>query len=208
MTETLITLLTGKRPKLLERTLDSVKKNQPELLKATWLVLHNGGDRETSEVLLDSGIPLEIETSESFLDIGLATSLLFRLASSWKREYLLHLEDDWEASLGIFLPRAKELLEEAFQVRLRKASEKVLTRHMVTGRQLHWKPGFGAWLSTDAHYTLNPSLIRLGDLRFGFPASSEQHAQRKFHKAGKRKVAQILPGIFSHTGGSESLRKR
>lgn len=204
----LVTVLTGKRPKLLERTLRSVEERHPELAAARWLVLHNGGDRETSEVLLRSQIPLQIETSPTFLDIGMATSLLFRRAQTIDAETLLHLEDDWVADPGDFLSKGLALLDDVFQVRLRRVTEKVLRIHMVTHKPIVWKPVAGAWLTSDAHYTMNPSLIRLADLRHGFPATGEQHAQRKFHKAGKRKVAQILPGIFCHIGGFESLRKR
>jgi hypothetical protein len=86
---------------------------------------------------------------------------------------------------------------------------------MVTGRPLSWRflddyPG--RWpdyrYSPDAHYTLNPSLVRTEDLGLGFPARSERDAQERFWRARKRRVAQMMPGTFSHIGGKDSLRKR
>lgn len=201
----LVTLLTGRRPDLLQRTLAAVADHQPELLQADWLVLHNGADRDTAAVLKAAALPSVVDTSKLFLNIGQATTRLFAQAVEADADFLLHLEDDWEAGPGPVLPRAVELLDDVFQIRLRRASERVLQRHMVTTRVIPWRPAVGARVASEAHYTLNPSLIRLQDLRFGFPASSERDAQRNFHRAGKRRVAQLIPGVFAHIGASRSL---
>jgi len=204
-----VTLLTGLRPGLLARTLRAVLDHHPELFRYDWVTLHNGGDPETGEVLRSwrgfIGPPVPTDT---FLGVGQATSLLFALADA---DTILHLEDDWEAAPAPpgWLPEARSLLDDVFQVRLRLASERVKTRHMVTGRPLRWSGTNGTCrVSGDAHFTLNPSLIRSADLRLGFPAASERDAQGKLHDAGRRRVAQLVPGVFRHSGGEDSLRLR
>lgn len=196
---------------LLERTLVALAATQKPLVEdGMVLCLHNGGDPETADVLRRHSdlIDLKIVT-QYLLPIGPAVSLLFDHAREVEAEYLLHLEDDWEATPGDWYDQAVRLLDDGtFQVRLRKADERVLPTHMVHKRPLRWTiwPE-GYRTSPDAHYTLNPSLIHLQDLKVGWPAASEREAQKKFWKAGLRSVAQLVPGIWRHTGEAHSLRK-
>lgn len=207
----IVTLLTGRRPVLLERTLSSLRAHHKPLIEDGFmLVLHNGGDPETGDVLkrFKDLIDLTVVT-QYLLPIGPAVSLLFDHAQEVEGEYLLHLEDDWEATEGDWYGQAARLLDDGtFQVRLRKADERVLPTHMVHKRPLRWTiwPE-GYRTSPDAHYTLNPSLIRMENVAQGWPAGSEREAQKKFWKAGYRSVAQLVPGIWSHTGEAQSLRK-
>jgi hypothetical protein len=201
----LITLLTGRRPLLLARTLDSLRG--VDLGEFFMLVLHNGADRPTAEVLEAHRDRIDLViTTPQFLDIGEASSLLFKHAQEMDMEYLLHLEDDWEAGpFDLHLPLAQVLLDRVFQVRLRYHKQKVLKDHMVTGRPIKWVGHPGYRITNDAHYTLNPALIRLSDIGKGFPALDEKDAQRRFWVAGCRQVAQ-LPGVWRHIGGGLSLR--
>jgi hypothetical protein len=203
----LVTLLTGRRPKLLARTLDSLRQFQPEVLEGFVLCLHNGGDSETREVLDRHRDVIDLVVTSEFQDIGGSTSLLFKHALEIDAEYMLHLEDDWVASPGRWYDQAQGLLTETFQVRLRSTRETVLKNHMVTGQPIVWQSRPGCKVSPDAHYTMNPSLIKLSDLSKGFPSLGERDAQRMFWEAGCRKVAQ-LPGVFRHIGGRDSLRLR
>lgn len=206
-----VTLLTGRRPILLGRTLEALRAHHEAVMgDAFILVLHNGGDVETSMVLekYHDLISLRV-VSDRFLNLGAATSLLFDHAVQTGSEYLLHLEDDWEATPGLWYDQAARLLDDGtFQVRLRHTDERVLPDHMVSKRPLRWTfwPD-GYRTCPDAHYTLNPSLIRLDDIRLGWPAADERSAQRRFWKAGKRRVAQLVPGVWRHTGGVHSLRR-
>lgn len=207
----LITLLTGSRPHYLERTLASLVEHQSDLLKdARIIAMHNGGDDATHAVLAKYREIIEaVATTQALLPIGAAVSNLFAGVATYDAEYILHLEDDWTAGPGEWLEDAIKLLGISFQVRLRLASAKVLPKHMVTGKAIRWARGRGGtyWPTADAHYTLNPSLMRLADIKAGFPARDERHAQAKFHEAGYRKVVQLVPGIFTHIG-EQSLRKR
>jgi hypothetical protein len=205
-----VTCLTGRRPHLLERTLASVEAHQSVLADAWWLVCHNGGDEATWEVLQQHrDLVNQVVVTPHFMDVGPATSFLFHHAAETRHLFLFHLEDDWVAEPGDWLVEAGFLLAEgAFQVRLRHHEERVLPRHMVTNRRLNWRSHKGYNLTEDAHYTLNPSLMYVDDLRLGFPATSERDAQRKFWERGRRRVAQLVPGVWRHIGeGKESLRR-
>lgn len=207
----IVTFLTGQRPHLLRRTLGSLRRNQPGILENNHcLVLHNGGDARTGRVLnLYRDYIDQVVTTPELEGIGPASSLLFQHAAEHDDDYLLHLEDDWEAGHGDWLPLATQLLDDVFQVRLRHTSQKVLTRHMVTRAPLRWEDHDEYRITADAHYTSNPALIRLADIGKGYPAVGERDAQRQFWDAGCRTVAQIVPGIWKHIGGgAESLRKR
>lgn len=205
-----VTCLTGRRSHLLERTLAAVEAHQPVLADAWWLVCHNGGDDATRDVLRQHrGLLDQVVATPHFMPVGEAASFLFHRALETKQVFLFHLEDDWEAEPGDWLEEAGELLQKgAFQVRVRHHEERVLTRHMVTNRRLNWKDHGRYQITGDAHYTLNPSLLFLDDLSLGFPATSEGDAQRKFWHAGRRQVAQLVPGVWRHIGeGAESLRR-
>lgn len=206
-----VTLLTGDRPELLARTLDAVRTHHGFLLEDAFvLVLHNGGDIPTSEVLeLHRDVIDLVITTATLEPIGPAASSLFRHALEVDADLLLHLEDDWQAGPSDpWLAEAVELLEDGvFQVRLRHYSEQVLTRHMVTGKPIRWRTKADYRITDDAHYTLNPSLMRLKDVAVGWPASSERNAQDHFWQAGYRRVAQVQ-GVFRHIGGQDSLRRR
>lgn len=206
-----VTLLTGARPRLLELTLVALRTHHgPLLADARIVVLHNGGDQETGDILYRHlGDTAQITVTPTLLGIGEATSLLMAEARTSGKEWLLHLEDDWQASPGDWYHQAVALLEDnVFQIRLRRADEHSLAKHMVTKKPIQWMPGDDYRYTRDAHYTLNPSLIRLSNVRKGWPAKGEADAQRQFWQAKKRKVAQLVPGIFSHIGGEDSLRKR
>jgi hypothetical protein len=123
------------------------------------LALNNGGDWPTWEVLerFDDLIDLTVAT-QKLLPIGESVSYLFKIAQELETEYLLHLEDDWEAGPGEWYDQAARLLDGGiFQVRLRQADERVLPNHMVSKHPLRWTiwPD-GYRTSPDAHYTLNP----------------------------------------------------
>jgi hypothetical protein len=206
-----VTILTGGRPLLLERTLASLTVHQGAVIGEAYVIcLINGGDRETWEVVdrYSDLIDAYAETKE-LLGIGAAASRLFETATSLTADWLLHLEDDWEASPGEWYHQAVALLEDGiFQVRLRRAEEHSLKHHMVTKKVIDWLDGDDYRYTRDAHYTLNPSLIRLSNVKKGWPAAGEVDAQRRFWSEKKRKVAQLVPGIWSHIGEEDSLRKR
>lgn len=213
--DVVVTILTGGRPQLLAETLDAVRHTAPGLLETAVVVaLNNGGDRETADVLARHrdviGRPLS--SDGPVMPIGPSISRLAALAAGTGRRFWLHLEDDWRAvdDPG-WLDRARGILatrREVSQVRLRRSAEPVLPRHMVTGRPLVWRRYPGHAASPDAHLTFNPSLVRTADIPVGWPCAGEADAQRRWHAAGRRAVAQLTPGVFAHIGHADSLRQR
>lgn len=116
-------------------------------------------------------------------------------------EHALLLDDGWrvEAASG-WLDAARSLLRarpEVGQVRLRHRGEPVLDRHMLTRKHIEWQQDAGgdALLSPSAHFTFNPSLLRVADLPALFPSVSERAAQEKFLRA-RWWSAQLVPGVF------------
>lgn len=187
-----ITVLTGRRPNLLRRTLDSFVTNHPNLwASAVKTALHNGGDPETSDTL-DQHDWADRHTTDRLLPIGEATTLLTRRAAEHGTDLMLRLEDDWEASPGDWWDDALSALHAgAEQVRLRKADEPVSARCLVCR-----KPGH-------LHFTFNPTLTPTETWMSLLPVANERDAMRKFHG---RHAAQLQPGVFTHIGGNSSLR--
>lgn len=205
-----VTILTGLRPALLAATVASVQDTAPGLLASAHVtVLHNGADPDTSD-LLDGydWVDRRIVIDGPQLAHGPATSALF--GGLPDRPYLLHLEDDWAAvSLHEgWLDAARAVLDadpEVGQVRLRHRGDRVLPRHMVTGRPIAWTPHHIAGASTAvAHWTLNPSLMRTAEIGALWPADDESQAMRRFAASGAL-TAQLDPGVFTHLGGDASL---
>ncbi|MFM8358976.1 MAG: glycosyltransferase [Verrucomicrobiota bacterium] len=211
----LLTLLTGQRPHLLRQTLTALRAALGNRLdRLPGIVLVNGGDPPTHAVLEESGIAWErLEHRGALLPIGPATSRLHQRALSLSHtRFILHLEDDWEAHGGgpDWLDQAAHLLdaEPALgQVRLRCHSERTLSRHMITGRPIQWRPHGTWWAAASAHFTFNPSLVRAADAARIYPADDETAAQRHFLHLGLG-TAQLAPGVFRHLGGQCSLRVR
>lgn len=206
-----LTILTGSRPDLLDATLTSLADRAPGLIESAAVrVLVNGGDPDTLAVADKHDLGAATEITDSLEPIGPAVSRLAAWAADSGRPYWLHLEDDWTIATGHtgWLDEAIATLADhpsVSQVRLRHYTEPVLDRHMATGRRIAWRP-HAMGVVAEAHWTLNPALMRTVDIGRVWPASGERHAQRRAHQAGMRTVVQHLPGVWVHIGGGRSLR--
>lgn len=210
--DVVVTILTGGRPSLLADTLESVRRHADGLLDTALVIaLNNGGDTQTGRVLSRHDDVIDrMFTTKQMLPIGPAVSQLAHRVVRSGKPWWLHLEDDWRCHpCGDWLDATRMIFEvspRVSQVRLRLADEPVLSRHMVTREKLRWREMDWFRLSPDAHYTLNPSLVRTSDVEDAWPAEGERAAQRRWRKAGHREVAQLVPGVFAHTGKT-SLRR-
>lgn len=210
--DVVVTILTGRRPGLLADTLAAALAHAPGLLETAHVIaLHNGTDEATADVLATHGrlFARRLQTPK-LVDMGVALGTLAPMVTTSRRRWWLHLEDDWRCnpSPGWFHDARRILIErpDVAQVRLRRADEPVLARHMVTREPIRWRDHDGYRLAPDAHYTCNPSLVRAADACDAWPAPGERAAQRRWRDAGHRGVAQLVPGVFTHTGDDESLR--
>lgn len=212
-----VTVLTGRRPALLDRTLTSARERLPGLLERAHVhVLLNGNDAPSWSVLDQHDDVIDwVDTTSTLLPIGGAMARIGAMGVIQSgRELWLHLEDDWEAHPAppSWLDDAVELLDVPMvrQVRLRRSDERVMRRHMVNGDTLRWStvPGTPHQVTRDAHYTNNPSLVRSEYVTAAWPAAGEREAQRRWLRAGHRGAAQHVPGVWAHIGDADSLRAK
>jgi hypothetical protein len=208
-----VAVLTGRRPRLLRQTLEAL----PQWLckTARMVVFHNGGDPDTAYVLNEFVWDVRVtRRDDEMLSVGPAFSELMTYVVTAKTELVLYLEDDWlfngdpEDRLWLEAAVAALQLPGIGLVRLRNASERTLNRNMITQEPIVWKRirGQGFTVAEHAHYTFNPTLMRIADVPWW--AASETHAQRLFEGFSvRKKSAQLMPGVFSHIGGGQSLRK-
>jgi hypothetical protein len=206
-----VTLLTGRRPTLFERTVRALTDNAPGLLEsATVICYHNGGDRKTAELIKRYEFIDQLRTKRIGIDgIGNATSWLMGEAYRSDRPFTLHVEDDWELTDGGQLEQALSILakhDDIGQVRLRLLKEKVASTHQITNQELLWTNRAG-YRTANAHFTFQANLIRTRDIPKIFPARNEPDAQRNLMKHFNL-VAQLDPGCFSDIGDEDSLRLR
>jgi hypothetical protein len=200
-----ISLLTGGRPDVLERTLTAFASRWPGQVAAAHVVaLVNGPDRLSREVLDRVGWVDRILTYEGdVLTIGIATSIVVAaVAGHADVEHVLHLEDDWETrtvDADAFVRGAGFLRDPGVgQVRLRHRSQPCLAQHMISGRMIDWHQRVDHRRAA-AHFTFNPSLITRDMADRVFPAVDERDAQRRFLATGLD-VVQLEPGVFAHIG--------
>jgi len=209
-----ITMLTGGRLDLFKRTIRSLQHFAPDLLnRATVITLVNGLDPDTYTYA--SQLPFINQVfyhTRAVLPIGEAVSLLVNiLLQAAQPQLLLHLEDDWEANLPAadWLQSAVKIMDtqpQVGQVRLRHSQEKVLPYHMVTKQPIHWQAREGYLLAKSAHFTFNPSILRIADAERIYPCRNELEAQQHFLAAGLA-TAQLLPGVFRHIGNGVASRR-
>lgn len=217
--DTVITILTGRRPELLRRQLASLRIHAPGLLETAQVrILVNGDDSATHEVA-EEMLPGHVQPAwpapdNDLLKIGPATSLLADAAYRSEASYWLHLEDDWEIVTPHhqWFNEARTILQtdpDVRQVRLRHITEPVLRNHMHTKRPITWRTPHNpqaTYLHSPAHWTFNPALVRVADIPSIFPADSERAAIKNAHREGlDHKIAQHTPGVFRHIGGGQSL---
>jgi hypothetical protein len=200
-----IAVLTGKRPELLAATLAALELNQPELYAAAAkVVIHNTGDRETAEVLDRYVWDQRVVLKGALRGIAEASQYLIKAAAEVDRRHVLRLEDDWLVSSRPFYAEAAELLEDpelnVGQIRLRDASETVMTKHRITKKPMVWRElDSGHQWAPSAHYTHNPSLMRTWDYAAMAGYTDEIDAARRYLEAGWSSV-QHVPGAFAHAG--------
>lgn len=208
-------ILTGQRPLLLKQTLEALYEYCPKMLARNKIIIfNNSGDQPTRDVINQYSFDMVYEApyvrtcGEAYSFIGKQIQTFYP-----KEEYLLFIEDDWVCTLGEdeWVNQSIKLISKknVSQVRLRHTDEKVLSKHMVTGKPIRWIETDGGYMLAEAaHLTFNPSFLKINDLRRFLPASGEREAQKNFVSNGMKGVVQLLPGVFRHIGDEDSLRSR
>jgi hypothetical protein len=142
-------------------------------------------------------------------------------------DLVMHLQDDWEATeplnnylsmdaftkykRGYGIKELFEKLPEVGYMRLRSVIwSKVSNTHRITGKGIKWKlwatkqKKYGRILTSDAHYTFNPTIIRTSVLKKILPVTKERDAMGKFHELNML-AAQLRANCFMHIGHERAV---
>lgn len=192
--EPVVTVLTGRRPDLLDQTLTALPY-QPT-------VFVNGADQVSIEVALEHRTGMVVW--DQWLTVGDATSRVAEWVRGRSEKYWLHCEDDWVCEGVPDLLPAMTLLDtgEIGQVRLRRKDDGAKPVHYLTGQKITWRGA--VVLIGESHATFNPTLM-LSEAAGLFPVNNEVDFMRRM--MGRWPVnGQADPGWFTHIGGGRSLR--
>ncbi|HET7288693.1 MAG TPA: hypothetical protein VFI71_14525 [Pyrinomonadaceae bacterium] len=206
--QVVISILTGRRPMLLMKTLRSLVQRAPLLAaEAHVVVLVNGNDEPTRSVLKNISWVNEVHHTDTLLPIGEGFSTLMRLALGQGQRYVLHLEDDWECcnEEDSWFHKAVHTIEKygVGQVRLRNAKDMVMPVNALSQQKIKWeKFGDSLSIAKNAHFTFNPSLVPAVVMQGLHPCESETDAMHKY-AVTQLPVAQLVPGAFLHIGGGD-----
>lgn len=205
-----VAILGGKRPQLTQRTIDSVLDKCPELFESNKVIFfNNANDKATRDLVESYDFIDKLIVRKKTVSIGRAMSILAEEVKKSGEELYLLLENDWLCTNSGWLEQAQRLARNSriSQVRLRLDSERVLPNHMITGEPIKWRTKSGFKIADKAHFTQNPSIIKVSDIDNIFPATGERKAQKNWLENGMGKVVQLTPGAFQHIGEGQSLRE-
>jgi len=202
-----VVILTFRRPQYLQKTIQTfIEQNKNDLNMFSLRILVQGG--------LDPGTADALEKWESYLDFvdirdeneGCAQgfNICMQEALSLKTPFILHLQDDWESKKPI-----SRYIHEIFNfmyvyntvgyIRLASIHERVSKRNVISNKRVEWSRGSKNILIGNAHFTLQPAILRHDVVEQMIPIVKEHHAQNKYHKLGLQ-VAQLDADCFHHTG--------
>lgn len=190
----IITVLTGRRHDLLDRTL----RNIPP---ATVFV--NDISRDPRSVEIAKQHDCQVSGWEEWTGVGESMSRI----AEWVKQfpgYWMHVEDDWSARGPIPFDECFTFLDhhpEVGQVRLRRRSDGASGRNYLTKARIEWTGG--RILTGNAHATWNPTICRTSDAEL-YPVEGEVEFMRN-HSERYELNAQH-PGCFTHTGDGRTLR--
>lgn len=191
----IVTVLTGRRPDLLSRTLRTIPK-------ATVFVNEIDHNRESVDVAKHYNAT--VLGWNGWTPVGESMSRIAEWVVEQDDPYWLHVEDDWRALGPLPLTEATELLDarpDVGQVRLRKKTDGAKLTNYITGEKIEWTGGPIA--VGNAHATWNPTVARTSDATL-YPVDGEVDFMKK-HSLRYPYNAQH-EGVFVHLGRRRSLR--
>ena len=202
-----VVTLTFRRPQYLQKTIQTfIEKNENNLDMFSFRILVQGG--------LDPGTANVLKKWKDYLDFvdvrdkneGCARgfNICMQEALRLRTPYLLHLQDDWESKEPIsnYLPEIFNFMDTHKVVgciRLGSIHEKGSKRNVISGDLVRWSKKSKHILVGNAHFTLQPTILRCDVVEQMTPIIKEHHAQQKYHKLGLQ-VAQLDADCFLHTG--------
>lgn len=202
-----VVILTYCRPQYLQRTISTfIGQNRSNLDMFSFRILVQGGlDQGTSDVLEEWESYFDfVDIKDRNMGIGQGYSVCMKEALSLNTPYLLHLQDDWESKepLSRYLPEIFDLMNTDRTIgytRLRTNHDKVSRKNVISNLPIKWEKESENILVSNAHFTLNPTIIRRDVVERMIPIKKERHAQEKYHELGLR-TAQLVANCFCHIG--------
>jgi hypothetical protein len=223
-------VLTYKRPDYLKRTLESFFHVNYDCLKVfkPFVVMSQGHDKATENVLkqFEDKIDRVIRLRANHGCAWGYSYLNYELIEE-DTDLVMHLQDDWLStepltnylSMDEFSGYARsygikelfEMAENVGYIRLRSNIwSKVAIRHRITEKAIKWRlwetkyKKYGRIHLSNAHYTLNPTIIRTSVLKQILPVTEELDAMLKYHEL-KMRTAQLRANCFMHIGHDRAM---
>lgn len=207
-------ILTYKRAEYLKRTVESFLDLNSERLKMFPLILlvQGGYDKET-DLVIDRYYRFfnRILISKENLGCAEGYNEVMGYALLRKTELVMHLQDDWESrdSLATYIDEIMDLFEQHEDVgyiRLRawRLGTRVCGKNRISRKGISYDKVSENIAKTDAHFTLNPTIIRSSVLKQMLPITKELDAMGKFHDLNM-KAAQLYANCFRHIGAARAL---
>jgi len=206
-TNIVLTILTYKRYRYFEKTLESfLKMNESIVDRLLVIVLVQGEKDEETEKLLNKYSKRFYKVVHSEVNLGFAGGWNFLMKEALKLNlpYIIHLEDDFlsNKSLSLYIPELLSIFEIENNigcVRLRSIKDEVSGYNMISRKKIKYKKVTENVAIGNAHFTSNPTIARSSVIRKIFPVQSEKEAMKKYQNMGLR-TGQLLAECFSHIG--------
>ena len=184
-----VTFLTYRRPEYLKRALGSfIKMNKNILNRFFLLLLIQEPDQETEKVV-SSYLSFFSSIYRLPKNIGCAGgySFIMKKAVAIDCKYIIHIQDDWESKESL-IPYLDEVIEgmdkkpDIGYTRLRSVYESISKKNRATGKAIKYKRISDNFTEGNAHFTLNPTIIRKEAVQKMLPITEELDAMRKYAK--------------------------
>lgn len=202
-----VAILTYRRPQYLDKTLSSFfDLNQTSLDKFVFVAVIQDRDRLTEKVF--NKFKKHFQWIKRITNVGCAEgwNVLMReiLQQMPEYRYILYLQDDW-MSVGPVSAFTDELMgllaldHEIGQIRLREQRSRVCKKNRISGLKIVYQPRTENIDKSDAHFTFNPTLMRMEAIKRMVPIKKELAGMIKFHNLGF-KSGQLKANCFTHIG--------
>jgi len=211
-----IGILTYKRADYLKRTIESfLDLNSDRLDMFPLLLLIQGGYDKETDLAIEQFEKHIYRTYISEENLGCAAGYnkVMGYALSRETDLVMHLQDDWESreSLSKYIDEIINVFKEHQDIgymRLRawRLGTRVCGRNRITREGIGYDSVSENVAKSNAHYTLNPTIIRSSVLKKMLPITKELDAMHKYHELNM-KAAQLLANCFRHIGAARALEE-
>ena len=207
-----VAILTYRRAGYFKQTLESFIEFNRESLSMYRIIVLVQGD-------MDRGTPKVIRAYRKYLhevthvreNKGCAGGYITIMTKVSKLgyPYIMFLQDDWESreSVSPYVPEIVEMMEKHKEVgytRLRTITERVAHKNRITRQGIYNKPVSDHIFLTNAHFSMNPQIIRSVILPKFTPFFKEKEGMILYNRRGYLS-AQLRAKCFHHIGRKRAV---